>query len=76
MFNIIKYCSDKKACENQIGYNKLKTGGNNPHISKAMRYSQLINNAKPKIGVAYNATHDSTTSLSSNISYTPPVIMG
>jgi len=76
MFNIIKYCNDKKACQNMVGYNKLKTGGNNPHISKAMRYSQLINNSKPKIGIAYNATHDNNIIISTNINYTPPVIQG
>jgi len=30
--------------KNCIQYNTLKTGGNDPSISKAMRYSQLVNN--------------------------------
>jgi len=30
--------------KNCIGYNKLKTGGNDPNITKAMRYSQLVTN--------------------------------
>lgn len=34
-----------KLCNNTcVKYNKLKTGGNNPTITKAMRYSQLVNN--------------------------------
>lgn len=30
--------------KNCIQYNSLKSGGNDPSISKAMRYSQLVNN--------------------------------
>lgn len=30
-------------------YNKLKTGGNDPTISKAKRASQYLNNVKPSI---------------------------
>lgn len=33
------YCAQKKAYESQ--YKKVATGGNDPSISRAMRYSQL-----------------------------------
>ncbi len=35
-------------CGNTIGYNKLVTSGNNPTISKAMRYSIYIRTQKSK----------------------------
>ena len=47
MNNIIKYCNCKQNVAN-IGYNKKVTGGNDPRISKRMRYSQLINSSTPK----------------------------
>jgi hypothetical protein len=31
-----------------IQYNKLVTGGNNPNITKAMRYSQYVQTTKSK----------------------------
>jgi hypothetical protein len=32
-------------CKNDcVQYNKLKTGGNNPSITNAMKYSQLVRN--------------------------------
>jgi hypothetical protein len=42
MNNIFKFC-EKKNCEKLIQYNKLKTGGNNPHISKNMLCAQRAN---------------------------------
>ncbi len=36
-------------CGNLIGYNKLVTGGNNPKISKAMRYAIYIRTARSKV---------------------------
>ena len=41
MNNIITYCN-AKTCEKNIEYNKLKTGTNDPSLSKAMRYSQYL----------------------------------
>jgi hypothetical protein len=36
-----------KLCNNTcVKYNKLKTPGNDPSITKAMRYSQLVNSYK------------------------------
>ena len=32
-----------------IGYNKLKTGGNDPFITRAQRASQYLNTVKPSI---------------------------
>lgn len=46
MDNIMKYCQQKK-CSQTIEYNKLVTSGNNPSISKRMRYSQYVNNTNP-----------------------------
>lgn len=40
MFNIVRFCHDKK-CQQQIEFNKIKTSGNDPSISKKMRYSQI-----------------------------------
>jgi hypothetical protein len=38
--NIEKYCKCKNATK--VDYVKLATGGNNPTITRAMRYSQLV----------------------------------
>ena len=36
-----------KLCDNTcVKYNKLKTHNNDPSITKALRYSQLVNNHK------------------------------
>lgn len=37
--NVIKYCMFNTQ---RADYAKLKTGGNDPKISNAMRYSQLV----------------------------------
>ena len=47
IFDIGKFCQDKK-CQQNIRYNRLKTGGNDPSMSAAMRYSQYIRSIKPK----------------------------
>ena len=41
MFNIIKFCEDKKNC-NYAGYNNLVTSTNNPTQSTRMRYAQYL----------------------------------
>ena len=41
MNNLITYCNEK-TCEKNILYNKLKTGTNDPSLSKAMQYSQYL----------------------------------
>lgn len=43
MNNIFKFC-EKKKCERLVQYNKLKTGGNDPNMSKNMLYAQSVNN--------------------------------
>jgi hypothetical protein len=43
MNNIFKFC-EKKNCENAVQYNKLKTGFNDPHMSKQMLIAQQANN--------------------------------
>ena len=42
--NIDKYCSVQRTC--RADYSKLKTGGNDPSISRAMRFSQIIRNTQ------------------------------
>jgi len=47
-FDIVNYCQSKK---NQklcmVNYSKVATGGNDPKITKAMRYSQYVQTIKP-----------------------------
>ena len=45
--DIIRFCQDKK-CQQNIQYNRLKTGGNDPSMSAAMRYAQYVRSTKPK----------------------------
>jgi hypothetical protein len=45
MNNILKYCQNAKYCNN-IKYSKLVTAGNDPKITKSMRYSQYISSIK------------------------------
>ena len=47
MFNIAKFCKEQKDCAN-VEYFKVATAGNDPSISKAMRYSQYVNTQKGK----------------------------
>ena len=42
MFDITKFCQGEKATCNNIGYNNLVTGSNDPSITKSMRYSQYL----------------------------------
>lgn len=44
-FDITKFCQ-KSQCMNLIMYNKLQTGGNNPHITKRARFAQIIQNRR------------------------------
>ena len=46
MFDIVKFCQDKK-CQQNIRYNRLKTG-EMLSMSAAIRYSQCIRSIKPK----------------------------
>ena len=50
--NLTTYCNtvnNKKL----IQYNKLVTGGNDPSISKAMRYSQYVKYSKTRANISY-----------------------
>ena len=47
-YNINQICQQQQCEKAQINYNSLITGGNDPSITKAMRYSQYIRNSKPK----------------------------
>jgi hypothetical protein len=44
----IDYCVKQSCIKAQ--YSQFTTGGNNPKITKAMRYSQLLSSRKPKTG--------------------------
>jgi len=44
MNRVFRCCNKAKP-----GYNKLKTGANDPSISKAQRFSQYLNNVNPSI---------------------------
>ena len=49
-FDILKWCADGtkgKACDTNVQYVKQTTGGNDPSITKAMRYAQYVRNSKP-----------------------------
>jgi hypothetical protein len=48
MFNIIRYCEARKNNKCAVNYSNLKTSGNDPSISKKMRYSQISRNGKYK----------------------------
>ena len=48
----IPYCVNN--CTNLIKYNKLVTTGNNPSITKAMKYSQYVKNRANKSNVINN----------------------
>lgn len=45
-FSITKFC-EKKTCQTS-GYSKVVTAGNDPTISKKMRFSQYIRSVKPR----------------------------
>jgi hypothetical protein len=49
-YNIVQYglisTPGFSGCSADISYNKLVTGGNDPSITKAMRYANLVNNSK------------------------------
>jgi hypothetical protein len=49
MFDIVKFCnkSNTGLC-GKVEYAKLKTGGNDPKLTKSMQYSQILRTAKPK----------------------------
>lgn len=49
-FDILQWCADNKgrqALDANVQYAKKATGGNDPSITKAMRYAQYVRNAKP-----------------------------
>ena len=47
MFDINKWCENKRtAAPSNVTYSKVVTGGNNPTITKAMRYSQYIRSTR------------------------------
>jgi hypothetical protein len=49
-FDILQWCAgikNNQNCETNVQYVKQATGGNDPSITKAMRYAQYVRNAKP-----------------------------
>jgi len=54
MYDIVKVCKTKKECA-EVEYLKVATGGNDPSISRAMRYSQYMQTQKPHTVIEYKA---------------------
>jgi hypothetical protein len=49
-FDILQWCAENKgrqALDANVQYEKQATGGNDPSITKAMRYAQYVRNSKP-----------------------------
>jgi len=49
-FDILQWCADnrgRQALDSNVQYAKKATGGNDPSITKAMRYAQYVRNSKP-----------------------------
>ena len=49
-FDILKWCADGKTrngCNTNVQYTKKVTGGNDPTITKAMRYAEYVRNSRP-----------------------------
>ena len=66
-FDIIQWCNGIKSnqtCQSNVQYEKQATGGNDPSITKAMRYAQYVRNAKPHNNNTANTT--ATQSQSNN----------
>lgn len=62
-FDILQWCADNKgrqALDKNVQYEKQATGGNDPSITKAMRYAQYVRNSKP-----HGVTIKKTTSTQS-----------
>ena len=81
VFDIVKYCKEKN-CE-KVEYAKITTGGNDPSISKAMRYSQVLKstrsgNALYKVRIPDPPTNVTATAgiSSANISWETPDYYG
>lgn len=53
MNNLIRYCNCKNN-EKLITYNQLKTGGNDPTMTKAMKISNYSRNGKCKSYIKTN----------------------
>jgi hypothetical protein len=63
-FDILQWCADnrgRQALDSNVQYAKKATGGNDPSITKAMRYAQYVRNAKP-----HGTTITNTTSTQSS----------
>lgn len=46
-FDILKWCANRRVQDTNVQYAKQTTGGNDPSITKAMRYAQYVRNSKP-----------------------------
>lgn len=49
-FDILKWSAgdrNRQALDTNVQYSKKVTGGNDPTITKAMRYAQYVRSAKP-----------------------------
>jgi len=62
--NLTKYCCQSAKNAPGVGYNKLVTSGNNPKISKAMRYSQYVRTNTGRPVVSSSVVPATVTSIS------------
>ena len=49
-FDILKWCADnrnRQALDTNVEYTKKVTSGNDPSITKTMRYAQYVRSTKP-----------------------------
>jgi hypothetical protein len=68
MFDIVKFCQKHPGSAQNNGvnsctaiqYSKVVTSGNDPSMSKSMRYSQLVKNAKPNTVINYTPDNYTT----------------
>ncbi len=61
MYDIDKLCKTKQECAD-VQYLKVATGGNDPRMSKAMRYSQYVNTKGSKLVMQTNPVAPSPSS--------------
>jgi hypothetical protein len=47
MYNIVRACEQKRIAD-QSQYKKIVTGGNDPSITQASKFSHYVNHSKPK----------------------------
>ena len=75
MFDIDKFCKEKKECA-KVDYLKKSTGGNDPSISQKMRYAEYLRTNKSKQVVQYAAPSTTVVDKKLNITTVIPRYQG